>query len=224
MAKVIIFGNTLSAELAHYYLTNDSEHQVVAFSVHEQYLNSPPEPESNRPNIPMVAFENIESIYPPNEYQFFAPLTEKNMNRFRAGVYDQIKEKGYKMISYISSKATVLTDKIGDNCFILEDNTIQPFVTIGNNCVLWSGNHIGHHGTIGNHVFFTSHVVLSGRCIVGDYCFFGVNATIRDHSIIAEGTLVAMGSNLTKQKTEPWSIWKGNPAEASKISSKDIKI
>jgi len=97
-------------------------------------------------------------------------------------------------------------------------------VTIGDDCVLWSGNHIGHHGTIGNHVFFTSHVVLSGRCIVGDYCFFGVNATIRDKSTIGEGTLVAMGANVTRQKTDPWSIWKGNPAEKSTISSKDIKI
>jgi sugar O-acyltransferase (sialic acid O-acetyltransferase NeuD family) len=224
MAKVIIFGNTLSADLAHYYLTNDSEHEVVAYAVHEAYINTPPEPEAIRPDIPIVAFENIEKNYPPSDYKFFAPLTEKNMNRFREQVYNEIKVKGYEMISYISSKATVLTNKIGDNCFILEDNTIQPFVTIGNNCVLWSGNHIGHHGTIGNHVFFTSHVVLSGRCKVGDYCFFGVNATIRDKSTIGEGTLVAMGANITKQKTEPWSIWKGNPAEPAKISSKDIKI
>ena len=89
---------------------------------------------------------------------------------------------------------------------------------------MWSGNHIGHHGIIGDHVFFTSHVVLSGRCEVGDYCFFGVNATIRDKSFIGEGTLIAMGANLTRQKTEPWSIWKGNPAEKSSLSSKDIKI
>ncbi len=224
MAKVIIFGNKLTADLAYYYLTHDSDHEVVAFCVHEQYINEAPEPESNLPNLPMVAFEKVEELYPPTEYKFFAPLTERKMNRVRAEIYYSIKEKGYEFISYISSKATVLTDKIGENCFILEDNTIQPFVSIGDNCVLWSGNHIGHHGTIGNHVFFTSHVVLSGRCKVGDYCFFGVNATIRDLSTIGEGTLIAMGANLTKQKTEPWSIWKGNPAEMAKISSKDIKI
>jgi acyl-[acyl carrier protein]--UDP-N-acetylglucosamine O-acyltransferase len=97
-------------------------------------------------------------------------------------------------------------------------------VKIGNNVVLWSGNHIGHHGTIGDHVFFTSHVVLSGGCHVGEYSFIGVNATIRDQTIIGEGTLIAMGANLTRQKTDPWSIWKGNPAEKAAISSKDIKI
>ena len=66
--------------------------------------------------------------------------------------------------------------------------------------------------------------MLSGRCEVGDYCFFGVNATIRDKSVLGEGTLIAMGANLTRQKTDSWTIWKGNPAEKASLSSKDIKI
>ena len=55
----------------------------------------------------------------------------------------------------------------GDNCFILEDNTIQPFVSIGNNVTLWSGNHIGHDSTIDDHCFIASHVVVSGHVRVG---------------------------------------------------------
>lgn len=69
--------------------------------------------------------------------------------------------------------------KIGENCFIFEDNTIQPFVTIGDNRVLWSGNHVGHNPTVGDHVFVTSQVVISGACTIGDNSFLGVNATIR---------------------------------------------
>jgi sugar O-acyltransferase (sialic acid O-acetyltransferase NeuD family) len=220
MAKVIVFGTTLSAELAHFYLNIDSEHEVVAFTVEKQYLT-----ENTYKNLPVVAFEDLETVYPPDQYKLFAPITERQMNRVRERIYNEGKQKGYSFISYISSKATVFPGaQIGENCFILEDNTIQPFTSIGNNCVLWSGNHIGHHGIIRDHVFFTSHVVLSGRCDVGNNCFIGVNATIRDGAVLGEGTLIAMGANLTKQKTEPWSIWKGNPAEPAKISSKDIKI
>lgn len=222
MAKVIIFGNTLTAELAHYYLINDSNHEVVAFTINEKYLSELTE--KTYQDLPIVPFEDLQKIYSPSEYKLFIPLTEKKMNRVRAELYQEGKDKGYDFISYISSRATVLTKDIGENCFILEDNTIQPFVKIGNNSVLWSGNHIGHHSKIGDHVFFTSHVVLSGRCVVGDYCFFGVNATIRDGATLGEGTLIAMGANLTKQSTEPWSIWKGNPAIVSPVSSKDIKI
>jgi sugar O-acyltransferase (sialic acid O-acetyltransferase NeuD family) len=216
MAKVVIFGTELTAELAHYYLSTDSDHEIVAFTVHEQYLK-----ETSFKNLPVVAFETLQQTYPPAEYQFFSPLTEIGMNKFRAGVYADAKAKGYDCINYISSHATVLTTDIGENNFILEDNTIQPFVRIGNNNVFWSGNHIGHHGVIGDHVFFTSHVVLSGRCQVGDYCFFGVNATIRDLLTIGEGTLLAMGANLTKH-TPAWSVWKGNPATMMSMSSLDI--
>jgi sugar O-acyltransferase (sialic acid O-acetyltransferase NeuD family) len=220
MAKVIIFGTTLTAELAHFYLTEDTDHQIIAFAVEREYLN-----ETTYKSLPVVAWEDIQSVYPADEFQLFAPITERQMNRVRQRIYEQGKAMGYKFISYVSSKATVFSNvEIGENCFILEDNTIQPFVKIGNNTVLWSGNHIGHHGTIGDHVFFTSHVVLSGRCVVGNNCFIGVNATIRDGSTLGEGTLIAMGANITKSKTEDWSIWKGNPAEAAKISSKDIKI
>ena len=54
---------------------------------------------------------------------------------------EQAKARGYGLISYVSSKATTWPGfACGDNCFILEDNTIQPFATIGNDVVLWSGD------------------------------------------------------------------------------------
>lgn len=208
MAKVVLFGILDTAELAHYYLEHDSEHEVVAFTVNREYLKE----ESFR-GLPLVAFEDVETLFPPSEYSFFAPMTARNMNRNRENIYNTIKAKGYTLISYISSHATIFDRSVvGDNCFILEDNTIQPFTTIGNNVVLWSGNHIGHHGKIHDHVFFTSHVVLSGHCNVESYSFFGVNSTIRDYTRIAQGTLVGMGASITKE-TEEWGIYVGNPAK-----------
>jgi sugar O-acyltransferase (sialic acid O-acetyltransferase NeuD family) len=207
MAKVIVFGVLDTAELAHYYLTHDSEHEVVAFTINREYIQN----ESFK-NLPVVAFEDVETLFSPQEYSFFAPMTGRNMNRNRESIYNAAKAKGYQFISYISSKATHFDNVIGDNCFILEDNTIQPFTTIGNNVVLWSGNHIGHHGQIKDHVFFTSHVVLSGHCVVEPYSFFGVNSTIRDYTTIAQGTLVGMASAITKE-TEEWGIYIGNPAK-----------
>ncbi len=208
MAKVIIFGVQDFAELAHYYLSSDSPHEVAAFCVHEAYL-----PETGVfKDLPVVPFEQVERLYPPSGYHFFAPLAPKKMNTLRQQVYAAILQKGYRMISYISSHATVLNaGAIGDNCFILEDNTIQPFVTIGNNVVLWSGNHIGHHSRIGNHVQITSHVVVSGHCVIEDNVFMGVNATIRDGLTIGEGTLIGMGAVVGKP-TKPWSVYSGNPA------------
>lgn len=209
MSKVIIFGIKDYAELAHYYLQNDSEHEVIAFTVNESYLPA----EKTFKGLPIVAYEFIEIHYPPDEFLMFAPMAPKRMNNERELVYNNIIAKGYSMVSYISSKATVLNDRnIGNNCFILENNTVQPFTFIGNNVVLWSGNHIGHHGIIEDHVTFTSHVVMSGHCKIGENCFLGVNATLRDGINLAKGTLVGMAAAVTKN-TEEWGVYIGNPAK-----------
>jgi len=217
MAKIIIFGIQDFAELAHYYLENDSPHEVVAFCVDEKYLPK----EEKFQNLPVIAFENIGTLYPSSKYKFFAPMAPLKMNRAREEIYLAIKAKGYELISYISSKATLFDNDIGENCFILENNTIQPFTSIGNNVILWSGNHIGHHSVIKDHIMLTSHVVLSGNCIIENYSTVGVNATIRDGLTIAEGTFVAMSASVIKS-TEPWGMYKGNPAKKSDKSTREL--
>jgi sugar O-acyltransferase (sialic acid O-acetyltransferase NeuD family) len=218
MADVVIFGTRDLASLAHFYLRHDSPHRAVGFTVHRQYV-----PESGEfEGLPVVPFEELEERFPPDAVSAFAPLSHRRMNRLRQEVYLEFKKRGYSLISYISSRATRFPESpIGENCFVLEDNTIQPFVSIGDNVMLWSGNHIGHHSVLHNHVFVTSHVVVSGHCVVGPYCFLGVNATLKDQITLGEGTLVGMGA-LVARNTEPWTIYKADATRASKISSADI--
>jgi len=205
--KIVIFGTQDFAQLAKFYLDTDSDFNPVAFAVHKEQKT-----EKTLHSLPVVDFESIEKKYPPNRFKFFAPLAD---NKLREQIYKEAAKKGYEFISYISSKATVLTKDIGKNCFILEDNTIQPFVKIGDNVIMWSGNHIGHHSIIKPYTFFSSHVVLSGHCTVKPHCWFGVNSTIRDGLTIAEGTFVAMSACLTKN-TEPWALYQGIPAKKVK--------
>jgi sugar O-acyltransferase (sialic acid O-acetyltransferase NeuD family) len=214
MQKVIIFGIQDFAELAHYYLLKHKQCEIVAFTVHEKYL---PENKIFK-NLPVIPFEKLEQIYPPEIYTLFAPMSPTKMNTIRATIYREGKAKGYNFFSYISPKASCFDNQIGENCFILENNTLQPYTIIGNNVVLWSGNHIGHHSVIGDNVMFTSQVVLSGHCNVGKNSYIGVNACIRDGITIAEGSLIAMGAVIIKN-TDPWSVYIGNPGK--KIEAKN---
>jgi len=208
MAKVIIFGLKDLAELAHYYLTNDSNHEVVAFCVNEKYLPK----EKQFKSLPIVSFEKVEQLYPKTEYSFFAPMSTANMNTLREKVYYDIKSKGYELISYISSKAVISNTEIGDNCLILEGNTIHPFTKIGSNVVLFGNNFVGHHSEIKDHVTLSNDVAIPSHCIIGENSFLGVNSTIRDGVTVAKGTLVGMAAAITKN-TEEWSIYMGNPAK-----------
>ena len=199
---IVIFGLGQLADLAHFYFTHDTQRIVAAFTIDRDYLTQ----DSHR-DCPVCAFEDVAKRFPPAEYDMFLPISFKRMNRLRQARFEQAKAMGYRCVSYVSSKATTWPDlAVGENCFIFEDNTIQPFVRIGDNCVFWSGNHVGHHTVIGDHVFVTSHVVISGACTIGDRCFFGVNATIRDETIVAPETLVGMGAVITADTGEG-DVW-----------------
>jgi sugar O-acyltransferase (sialic acid O-acetyltransferase NeuD family) len=198
MAKLILFGTGDIAQIANYYFDIDSEHEVAAFTVDKQYLKS-----DSFENKPLVAFEEITKKFPPKEFKMFIAMSYAKMNKVRAEKFQQAQSLGYELVSYVSSRCSYLSQfKPGANCFIFEDNTIQPFVKIGNNVTLWSGNHIGHHSEIHDDNFVSSHVVLSGHCVIESNCFIGVNATIAHRVRIARETLVGAGAIITKDTVE----------------------
>lgn len=218
MSKVVIFGTGDIAQVAHFYLTHDSEHEVIAFTVNQEYFSV-----SEFCGLPVVAFEEIEQHYAPGEYAMFIAVSYAKLNQVRTEKYEQAKAKGYSLISYISSKATHWRDtQIGDNCFIFEDNTIQPFVKIGNNVTLWSGNHIGHHAEIEDNCFITSHVVISGGVKVGKNTFIGVNSTLRDHITIGAHCVIGAGSLILKD-TQESEVYTTPGAELSKVPSHRLR-
>jgi sugar O-acyltransferase (sialic acid O-acetyltransferase NeuD family) len=218
MKKLVIFGIGSAAELAHFYFSYDSEYSVVAFTVNAEYLK-----EDRFCGLPVVPFENIEISYKSSEYYLFVALGYSKLNAVRKEIYLSAKLLGYRLASYISSKSTLLNGgNIGDNCFILEDNTIQPFVRIGNNVTLWSGNHVGHHSIIGDHVFVASHVVISGGVVVGEQCFIGVNASLRDRVEVGERCVLGAGTLLLSSAAAD-GVYMGCETQRSKVPSTRLR-
>lgn len=215
---LVIFGTGDAAELAHFYFNTDSNFKVVAFCIDANFIK-----EAVFCGLPVIAFEEVTKQYPPNENNFYVALGYSKLNSIRKEKYLAAKQKGYQLVSFISSKATVLNKgKIGENCFIFEDNTIQPFVTIGNNVTLWSGNHIGHHSVIKDHTFVASHVVISGGVEIGEQCFIGVNATLRDHIKVGDRCVVGAGALLLAD-AGPEGVYLGNATERSKVPSSRLR-
>lgn len=196
--KIIIFGTGTNADLAHYYFTHDSPHKIIAFTADKKYVES-----DSFLGLPLIPFEEIESSYPPDSYFMFIALSYREVNKIRALKYEEAKTKGYKFANFISTKSVIWDNvEIGDNCFILENQTIQPYVKIGNNVTIWSGNHIGHHSIINDHCYITSHVVISGYVNIGSYSFLGVNCTIRDGLSIAPKSVLGAGATIVKNTEE----------------------
>lgn len=216
--KLVIFGLGEIAQVAAHYFQTDSDYQVVAFTVDQGYVT-----QEEFCGLPAVAFEELPDRYPPEDFALFIAVGYARLNDLRREKYLAAKGQGYQLASYVSSRATILNDEqFGDNCFILENNTLQPFSTIGDNVFLWSGNHIGHHARIGDHCFLASHVVVSGGVVIEDSCFVGVNVTIRDHIRIGRKCLLGAGSIILKD-AEPEGLYVGPASERASIPSTRLK-
>lgn len=212
--KLIIVGAGETAILAYEYFKSDSKYDVIGFVVNDNFIN-----EKELCGLPISALENIETEYPASDFALFVAVSSGKLNRVRMHLYNQLKAKGYEFSSYISSKAFVWRNvEIGENCFILENNVIQPFVKIGNNVTLWSGNHVGHRSVISDSCFISSHCVISGFCRIGERSFLGVNCTIEDGVQIGKDNFIGAGA-LIQKNTKDKELYQLKQTELSKVNT-----
>lgn len=174
--------------------------------------------------LPIVAFEDVTELYPPAAHAMFVAIGYSSLNRNRARICGEARARGYKLVSYVSSTATCWDEtQIGDNCFISDDNTIQPFVTIGHGVVLWLANRIAHHAVLGDYCYLTTQVVVSGYTQVGPYSFLGANATLRDGITIGRANVLGAGS-LIMHSTRDNEVYVGSRTALSDLPSDEVEL
>jgi sugar O-acyltransferase (sialic acid O-acetyltransferase NeuD family) len=218
MRQIVIFGTGEIAELADFYFTNDSPHEVAGFTVDAAFLK-----QREFRGRPVVAFEHVADKFPPDRFGCFVALSYARVNALRAEKVAAARARDYRIASYVSTRATIFPGfEPKENCFILEDNTIQPFAAIGTNVTLWSGNHIGHHSVIEDDVFLASHVVVSGGVRIGQGSFVGVNVTIRDHVTIGKQCVLGAGALVLEDQPD-FSVVAPRGSERSAVPSHRLR-
>jgi len=218
MEKVVLFGIGELSRATYVCFTHDSPYEVAGFTVDKEYIT-----QDTLFALPVVPFEEVESIYSPSEYKMFLPISYRRVNKLRAEKYYQAKDKGYKLVSCVSSRAVIYPGTtIGDNSFISDNTVLQPNVQIGNDVIIWSSNLIGHNARIEDHCFISSHVVVGGSTVVEPYCFLGLNATIRDNITIARECVIGAGA-LILQDTEKRGVYIGSTADLLPKRSNELQ-
>lgn len=215
--KVVLFGNGQMASFAYAVLTHDSPHDVVAFTVDDAYIT-----DTTVLGLPVVPFEDLERSHPPDSHAMHISVSFRRVNQLRAEKYCAAKEKGYELVSYVSSRAYTWPDlTIGDNCWMLEHSVVHPFVTIGNNVYMGSGVHVGHNSTIGDHSFLVGMTAIAGYAKIGSYCFVGIHSTIRDGLTIADRTVIGAGSTVLRD-TQEGAVYVAPPARVLPYTSENL--
>jgi sugar O-acyltransferase (sialic acid O-acetyltransferase NeuD family) len=219
MNKIVLFGTGQVAALHYAHFVHNSSYKVVAFTVDRAFLK-----EKIYHDLPVVAFEEVEAIYPPDAYGMHLSISYRGVNRLRAEKYAQAKAKGYTLVSYISPAARVSQEaEIGENCTIGTNTVVDPYVKIGNNVSIASSCVIGHHTQVQDHCFLAAGVIISGSVTVEPYCFFGAGAVVRDRLKIAAESVIGAGAVILEDTT-PQGVYLGKPADRLPIRSDQLPL
>ena len=206
--KLVIIGDGETAELAYDYFSGGSKYEVAGFSAEKAFMRN-----KTLFGLPVVPFEEIEQHFDPHLFRAFVAVSYTQLNRLRSKLFRQAKAKGYHLISYISPHACIGGNvEIGENCFILENVTIQRGTKIGSNVTVWSGSTICHRSIVGDNCFVASQVAVSGFCEIGENSFLGVNSCTADGVKIGKDCIVGAGAVVINDAAEG-KVYAGNPAK-----------
>ena len=216
MEKIIIVGNKQFAELAYYQFCSEPNYEVLAFAVDRAYLDN-----TVFLGLPVIAYEALQSNFDMQDVSLFIAIGIAQCNRLREQKFNQVKQDGYRLTSFISSKASVLGPlTVGENVMIMEGCYLHPRVSIEDNVVVWTGTRIAMHSTVAKHCWVTS-AVIGERCHIGNNTFIGLNATINPNIRVAEFNVIDAGT-VIGHDTLPKQVYRGFRSKPSKIDSDKV--
>ena len=217
-AKVVIVGARVLADRLHVYLTADAGRDVVAFAVHREYLREP-----ERSGLPVVALEDLEATHPPDGNEVCVALGYVQVNAARAAACADLRARGYGLVSYRSSLATIWDGAVvGDqNTLVMDRTVVGPYATVGDDVML-NGCNVNHHAVVENHCFVGTGATVGGEARIGESSFVGLNATIRNGVTLAPRTVVGAGA-VVKRDTEEGDVLSAPGAEPLRIRSWELR-
>lgn len=193
MTPIVVFGAGKIAEVFHALVASDPNLSIRAFTCDRAYVTGP-----KFCGIPLVPFEEIEAAYPPTDHAMFVAIGYQDLNAVRAERCRQARAKGYKLVSWVGPRGDVPNGcMIGENCFVMDGGSLQPYARLGDDVFVWSGAIVGHHASIGDHCWLASNSTISSTAKIEPFCFFGVNAAVGHAVTVGSRCLVGASTVIT---------------------------
>src|ERR1700677_2244802 len=115
--RLVIIGDRAFAQIAYHYFQDDTDYQVVGFSVEKEFLEN-----SELFGLPVVPFDQLPQIFSNDQHSVFVAITYGQLNRLRARLVQEVRKLGYNLASYVSPHAHIAKEaKLGEHCFIFEN-------------------------------------------------------------------------------------------------------
>jgi len=217
MADLVIFGTSSISELLRFYIDKHSQDRVVGFTVDRTHWNGEP-----FLGLPVVPWDELEERFPPGSVKLLGPLSYQRLNELRRDRHLEGKARGYSFATFIHPDSLVYTSDIGENCIVLENNVVQPFVKIGDGVIVWTGCFIGYGSSVGDYCFLSAQAGL-GDCVkLGDRCFLAGRAAVESRLEVGEACFLDTNV-LVRKNLRSESVVRSRATPVSRYPSSRLK-
>ncbi|WP_310993556.1 hypothetical protein [Aequorivita marina] len=217
MEKVVIYGTGHHAEVIAYEMKAYNLHDVVAFTVKEEYLDK-----TELNGLPVVPYEELKEVYPPDQFKMFIAIGPQHVNRSRENMFNDAKKRGYSLVNCICPTPYKSEDLIvGENVYLDYASQISRFVEIGNNVIIIASQ-IGHHCKINDNAF-VSGSIMAGNINLEKNVFIGLGSTIGPNITLGKHTVVGLGCVISKN-TAPASVYSNQSTRKQTFDSSRLKL
>jgi sugar O-acyltransferase (sialic acid O-acetyltransferase NeuD family) len=189
---LIVFGAGKISEAVSYYFNRDSDYEIVAYILDDQFVIA-----ASFLDKPLIKLSEVADKYPSGQFTAFVATGYQGINSLRMSKYEHLKNLGYSFATYISPYVKG-NFTFGENTIIMDNAVIQPCAKFGNNVFVWGGAMVGHHADIKDHCWLTGGCLIGGITIVDEATFIGLGAAIGNEIIIGKKCMIGAQTLVTK--------------------------
>lgn len=216
MKKIVLAGNSITAEILYSYLKHDFRYEVVAATVDDEFMAT-----GSLHEVMSVPFSRLVSEFPPADVSIIMAMGYNDLNRSRASLFERLRGLGYPLETFVHPDARVYTEQaIGEGSIVLPGAVIEPHAKVGSNTMVWCNATLAHHCTVEDNCWIASGAVISGQAVIGRNAFVGVNATVVNKINVGELNVIGAGALITKD-TKTDSVHLARSAEVWRYSAED---
>ncbi len=208
MKEVLVYGSRKLSEMVYYDSLGHKDFKVAGLVRDREYIGE----EDINMNPPIIPFDEVEQTHPADQYDMLVLTADFNKMRYRDGLVEKVKAKGYNLRNYISPKALVAPGTMmGVNNVVMEMAYIGGNGQLGDSNIIRQMVYIGHDFVIGDKNVFTPKVTIGGNARIGSNCYIGINATVLNKKVIGDEALIGGGAVVIKH-IDSYSKNVGNPS------------
>ncbi|MCY1164432.1 UDP-3-O-(3-hydroxymyristoyl)glucosamine N-acyltransferase [compost metagenome] len=216
MIKLLLAGNTVTAEILLEYLQYDSRYEVIGTTVDDEFVA-----QGTVCGVACVGLSQLRESFPPEMCRVLMAVGYNDLNRVRESLFGRLKEMGYMIETYVHPDARVYSRlPLGEGAVVLPGAVIEPHARVGANTMVWCNVTLAHHSVVEENCWVASGTVVAGKATVSRNSFVGVNATVVNEVSVGDHNVIGAAS-LVSRNTKPGSVHLARSAEPFRFSSED---